>query len=120
MNNWNFTGRLGQDAELRYSPDGKAIASFSVAVESGYGDKKTTTWPRCAMFGKRGEAVAPYLKKGTQVAISGKLSERKWKDKEGVERSTLEVRVNDLTLIGGKPDGAQTKPNKEIDDDMPW
>ena len=120
MNTWNFTGRLGQDAELRYSPDGKAIASFSVAVESGYGDKKTTTWPRCAMFGKRGEAVAPYLKKGTQVAISGELSERKWKDKEGAERSTLEVRVNDLTLISGKPDGAQTKPNKEIDDDMPW
>lgn len=125
MNNWNFTGRLGKDAEVRYMPNGDAVAVFSVAIDFGYGDKKGTIWPRCSMFGKRSEAVAPYLKKGAQVAISGYLSERKWTNKEGVEQTTLEVRVNDLTLVGGKQDSqtsapGPSKPAKfdDFDDDL--
>jgi len=131
MNNWNFTGRLGKDAELRYLPNGDAVASFSVAVDFGYGDKKGTIWPRCSMFGKRAESVEPYLKKGAQVAIHGELSERKWTDKEGVEKTSLELRVTDLTLVGGKSEGAPEKSEKpkpsatgakadDFDDDIPF
>jgi len=96
MNNWNFTG--------------DAVVSFSVAVDFGYGEKKGALWPKCTIFGKRGEAVAPYLKKGQQVAVSGELSESKWTNKEGVEQKSLELRVNDVTLVGGKSDGGETKP----------
>ena len=131
MNNWNFTGRLGKDAELRYLPNGDAVLNFSAAVDFGYGEKKGTIWTRCSMFGKRGEAVAPYLKKGQQVAISGELSERKWTNKEGVEQTTQEVRVSELTLVGGKPDGGNdpsAKPyqkatgakHDDIDSDLPY
>jgi len=126
MNNWNFTGRLGRDAEVRFLPNGDAITSFSVAVDFGYGEKKGAIWPRCTMFGKRGEAVAPYLKKGAQVAISGELAQSKWTNKEGVEQLSLEVRVNDLTLVGGKTEAAPDKPKTaaaksgDIDDDLPW
>lgn len=99
MNAWNFTGNVGKDAEQRFIPSGESIVSFSVAVKSGYGDKALTTWVRCAMWGKRGEAVLPYLKKGQLVGVSGEAALREY-EKDGVTKSSLEVRVNDLTLLG--------------------
>mgnify|MGYP001176831431 FL=1 len=107
MNVWSFVGNLGKDAETRYLQSGDPVVSFSVGVNAGYGDKATTTWARCSMFGKRGEAVAPYLVKGQQVAISGEASLREYTDKQGQSRASLEVRVNDLTLVGKKPEGQQ-------------
>lgn len=111
MNNWSFTGNLGKECEQRVTPNGDAIVSFSVAVKSGFGDKETTTWARCAMFGKRGEAVAPYLNKGQQVAIVGEVTLREY-EKDGQKRHSLEVRVNDLTLIGGKPSSSDSAPQQ--------
>ena len=112
MNSLNATGRIGKDCETRFTSGGDAITAFALAIDSGYGDKKVTTWLNCSMFGKRGEAVAPYLKKGGQVAISGELTNREYQDKEGNKRFSLVLRVNDLTLIGGKPDSA-AKPKPE-------
>lgn len=105
MNSWNFTGNLGGDAETRFTPAGDAIVSFSVGVKSGYGEKASTTWARCSMFGKRGQAVADYLLKGQLVGVVGELSAREWEDKQGQKRTSLEVRVNDLTLLGKRNDG---------------
>jgi len=102
MNVLNFTGNCGRDAEVRFTAGGDAITSFSVALSSGYGDKKVTTWLNCSMFGKRGEAVSAYIKKGSQVAVSGEFTARPYTTKEGAERLSLDVRVNDLTLLGGK------------------
>lgn len=105
MNIFCFTGRLTKDCETRFLPNGTAVASFSVAIESGYGDKKIVSYINCALWGKKdGTAlpVAPYLKKGTQVAISGEFSARPYTNKEGVEKISLDVRVNDLTLLGSK------------------
>ena len=102
MNVLNFTGNAGRDAETRYTPNGDAITSFSVALTSGYGEKKLTTWINCSMFGKRGESVAQYIKKGTQVAVSGEFAARPYQTKEGVEKLSLECRVNDLTLLGNR------------------
>ena len=125
MNNWNFTARLGKDAEMRYLPNGDAVLSFNAAIDFGYGEKKGTIWPRCSMFGKRAEAVAPYLKKGQQVAISGELSERKWTNKEGVEQTIMEVRVGELTLVGGKSEAtarpqARVPKLDDLNDDIPY
>lgn len=105
MNNLNFTGNCGRDGEIRYTPTGDAVMSFSVALTSGYGDKKITTWLNCNLWGKRAESLAPYIKKGAQVAISGEFTARPYKAKDGAEKLSLEVRVNDLTLVGGKVDG---------------
>ena len=104
MNIWNFTGNLGNTAEQRLTSGGDSVVSFSVAVKSGYGDKAQTTWANCAMFGKRGEAVLKYLAKGQLVGVSGEATLRKYTNKNGVEGSSLDVRVNDLTLLGGKAD----------------
>ena len=106
MNAWQFTGNVGKDAESRFLPNGDPVVSFSVGVKSGYGEKATTTWARCAMFGKRAELVSQYLTKGQLVGISGEVTLREWNDKEGQKRNSLEVRVNDLTLLG-KKDGQQ-------------
>ncbi len=101
MNNFNFTGNLGKDAEVKYLQSGTAICEFSVAVKSGYGDKEKTNWVRCAMFGKRAEGgLPPYLKKGTQVAISGELELQEWENDKG-KGSALSVKVENIDLIGG-------------------
>jgi single-strand DNA-binding protein len=123
MNVFNFTGNLGRDCETRFTPNGDAVTNFSVGVTSGYGDKSTTTWVNCNLWGKRGESVAPYLKKGTQVAISGELTNRQYVDKEGNEKYSLEVRVNDLTLVGSKQANSEarqpagTKPGSNLPED---
>lgn len=116
MNSWNFTGNLGNDCEQRYTQSGDAVVSFSVGVKAGFGDKATTTWAKCAMFGKRGEAVAPYLKKGTLVGVVGEVNNREYQDKEGQKRYSLDVRVNDLTLLGGKSDRSESNaPSQPAD-----
>lgn len=131
MNSLNFTGGLGRDAETRFTPSGDAITSFSVALTSGYGEKKITTWLNCSLFGKRGDSLAPYLKKGAQVAISGEFTARPYTTKEGIEKLSLDVRVNDLTLIGGMSEGGNGntqrqdhKPNEQdihdIESDIPF
>lgn len=139
MNSWNFTGNLGGDCETRHLPNGDPIVSFSVGVKAGYGDKATTTWARCSMFGKRGQSVAEYLTKGQLVGISGEMSAREWVDKEGLKRTSIEVRVSDLTLLGkrdGQPAAAppQQRPQPrpaapqagsaanlaDMDDDVPF
>lgn len=112
MNVWNFTGNLGADAESRFTPGGDAVVSFSVGVKSGFGDRATTTWARCQMWGKRGEAVAPYLTKGQLVGVSGEVSLREYDKKDGSKGFSLEVRVNDLTLLG-KRDSADGAPARQ-------
>jgi len=101
MNIWNFTGNLGKDSEVRYLPSGEAICTFSVAVSSGYGDKKKTTWPNCALFGKAASGNLPkYLTQGTQVAVSGEVTLDEWEANDGTKRTTLKVNVLKIDLIG--------------------
>jgi len=104
MNIFTFTGNLGADVETKSLPNGTPVASFPVAVKSGYGDKAKTTWVRCALFGKRAEGgLIQYLTKGTQVAISGEMNLEQW-ESGGEKKSAVKVAVNSLDLIGGKPE----------------
>ena len=134
MNSWNFTGNLGRDAEQRFTTNGDSVVSFSVGVKSGFGEKASTTWTNCSMFGKRGESALRYLKKGTQVGIVGEVNNREYQDKEGQKRYSLDVRVSDMTLLGSKPSGESApseKPQRnaqgaqggamgDMDDDIPF
>ena len=132
LNVWCFTGRLGRDAEIRHLSTGSQVLEFSLAVDVGFGDKKTTIWPKCSMFGDRGGKLAQYLTKGTQVAVSGEVNLREWQDRDGGKRSTLEVRVDKVEMIGSKRDDAGPRqepqkrdPNKPQaqsfdDDDIPF
>ena len=120
MNNITVAGTLGKDAEIKYMPNGDPVASFSVADQQG--KDKPTIWWACQLFGKRATSLAPYLLKGGAVTVSGNVSEREWQDKEGQKRYSLEVRVNELTLLGGKTYESsqapqqQAKPKPSMDD----
>ena len=125
MNNLNFTGGLPRDAEVRFTAKGDPIVAFSVSLTSGYGDNKVTNWINCTGFGKRYEALAPYLLKGTQVAISGEFTLRPWEGKEGKSGISPDVRVNEVTLTGGKSDGAPRAKeaaavDADFDQDVPF
>ena len=95
-----LVGRLGQDPDVRYTPDGRAVTNISMATSETWKDKNTgqrqerTEWHRVVFFGKLAEIAAEYLKKGSQVYIEGKLQTRKWQDKTGQDRYTTEVVVD--------------------------
>jgi len=113
MNILTATGNLGRDCEVRFMADATPVGSFSFALSSGYGKNAKTTWIDCSLFGKRAETLAPMLLKGTQIGITGEISLRPYKAKDGTEKSSLECRVNDVTLLGGKSDkpaGAGSAP----------
>ena len=110
MNVYTFTGNLARDAKINSTEKGDSVGSFSVGVKSGYGDKAVTNWINCSLWGKRADSLAPYLMKGQGVAISGELSLRKYKSKDGTEGASMEVRVQDVTLIGNKEDRAPMTP----------
>ena len=99
--------------------NGDPIASFSFALNSGYGDKQITTWLSCSLFGKRATTLAPMLLKGTKIGISGELTNRPYTAKDGTEKFSLDLRVNDVTLLG-KPTGqaseAPTKQSLPVED----
>lgn len=102
MNKISATGRLAADCEVRFTPSGDAIANFRLASDIGIGDKKSTNWFACTIFGKRGEAIAPHLIKGTQVTVFGSLTLREWTNKENVKQISPDLRVDEIVLQGSK------------------
>lgn len=105
MNVWTFTGRLGADAELRSTQSGEKVLSFRVANDVGFGDRKTTQWVECSLWGRRGEAISQYMTKGKQVCVSGELSLREFQKRDGTAGSGLSVRVSEVDLMGGRDSG---------------
>ena len=104
MNVFTGIGRLGRDAEVRHTQAGKPITTFAVAIEDGFGDNKTTTWLDCAMFGERGEKIASYIRKGDRIGVTGSIRLDTYTTRDGVEKSKVALRVQDVTLLSGKQD----------------
>lgn len=104
MNNATFAGRLGRDAETRFTQAGDPVTGFSIAVDERRKGEKTTLWVDCSIWGERGEKVAQYLTKGTPVAVSGQVGVRTYQA-NGETRATLTLRVAELTLLGSASDG---------------
>lgn len=104
-------GNLGADPEVRYMPQGGAVANLSIATSEIYKDKATgqpkevTEWHRVVMYGKLAEIAGEYLRKGSKCYIEGKLKTRKWQDQQGIERYTTEIVANEMQMLDGKPDG---------------
>lgn len=104
MKQITIAGRAGKPGELRRTQNGDPVLSFSVAVDDGYGDKKSTMWFDCSVWGKRAQSLEPHINKGTALTLTGDLGRR---EHEG--KTYLTVRVNELTLQGGgeKPERQQ-------------
>jgi single-strand DNA-binding protein len=106
-------GTLGKDPELKYTPQGTAVAKWSMATNSSYKDKQSgewkeqTEWHNIVAWQRTAEVAAEYLKKGRQVYIEGRLQTRSWDDKEtGAKKYMTEIVVNEMVLVGGRPEGS--------------
>jgi single-strand DNA-binding protein len=103
-------GRLGKDPEVRYTPDGTAVATFSVATSKEWktrdtGEKKERTdWHRVVAWRRLAEICGEYLSKGRQVYIEGSLQTREWADQQGNKRWTTEVVANEMQMLGSRGD----------------
>ena len=104
-----LVGNLGKDAEVRVTPGGQSVASFSIATTENWtskeGEKKEQTeWHRIVLWGKPAESLQPYLVKGKQVYLEGRLQTRQW-EKEGQKHYTTEVKADKIVLLGGGAGG---------------
>jgi single-strand DNA-binding protein len=106
-----LVGNLGKDPEVRYMPNGNAVANITIATSESWKDKTTgenqekTEWHRVVLFRRLGEIAGEYLKKGSQVYIEGKLQTRKWQDNNGQDRYTTEIIANEMQMLGGRAGG---------------
>jgi len=128
MKNITIGGTVGKDAVMRRTQAGEPILGFSVAVDDGYGENKSTMWFDIALWGKRGDAIGKFLTKGTKVCVTGEFGQRHHEGK-----TYFTCRASDITLMGGgekKPaqdrtsydDRSEVKPDfsRDLDDDLPF
>ena len=129
-------GVLGNTPDLKTAGNGNAIVSFSLATSESWKNKQgekqeSTQWHRCVAYGKLGEIIAQYAGKGDKLYVEGKLNTREWQDKDGNKRQTTEIVVEDMQLMGNKPQGQpvqqpQRQPAQQqsaaddFDDDIPF
>jgi len=101
-------GNLGKDPEVRYMPNGNAVANITLATSESWKDKSSgeqqekTEWHRVVMFRRLGEIAGEYLKKGSKVYIEGKLQTRKWQDNSGNDRYTTEIVANEMQMLDSR------------------
>ncbi len=110
-----LVGNLGNDPEIRYMPNGGAVANITIATSDSWRDKATgeqrekTEWHRVVLFGKLAEVAGEYLRKGSQVYIEGQLQTRKWQNQQGQDQYTTEVVVQGfngvMQMLGGRAQG---------------
>jgi single-strand DNA-binding protein len=135
-----LVGNLGRDAEVRYTPGGAPVASFSIATTENWTSKdgekhEQTEWHRIVLWGKQAETLQPYLTKGKQIFVEGRLQTRQWDDKDGNKRYTTEIRGDRVVLLssgggGGAgrqqaraasgPDETMEPVSDLTDDDIPF
>lgn len=110
-----LVGNLGKDPEIRYMPNGGAVANLTVATSETWKNKQTgeqeekTEWHRIVMFNRLGEIAGEYLKKGSKVYLEGKLQTRKWQDNNGQDRYTTEIVADELQMLDSRGDGGGQK-----------
>lgn len=119
FNKITLVGNLGRDPELRYTPQGTPVCSFSLATNERRKDRSSgenadiTTWFRVTLWGRQAETASQYLTRGRPVYIEGRLRVEEWTDRDGKPRHTLEVNATDMQFIGGgRGDEAGSPPAK--------
>ena len=135
-------GNLGRDPEMRYMPNGEAVANFSIATTEQWKDKNgerqsRTEWHNITLYRRLAEIAGQYLKKGAQVYIEGRIQSRKYTGRDGVERTAYEIIASEMKMLGARagddgnadvpepprrqePAAAPAKQAEDIDDDVPF
>ena len=112
LNNCNLIGNVGQDPQIKRFESGDKVATFAIAVTEKYNDRngnrqEKTEWINLVVNGKLVEVVEQYVRKGTQLYVSGKLTTRKYTNANGEEKTISEIRVRDIVLLGSKPEASE-------------
>ncbi|MEP4891221.1 MAG: single-stranded DNA-binding protein [Aliiglaciecola sp.] len=102
-----LVGNIGQDPEVRYMPNGNAVANLSLATSESWKDQsgqmqERTEWHRLTMYRRLAEIAGEYLRKGSQIYVEGKLQTRKWQDQSGQDKYTTEIIVDQMQMLGGR------------------
>lgn len=134
------SGNIGKDADQRWTPNGKCIASFSLPVKQGYGEHEKTSWVQCRLFGAKAEKLPQYLIKGLKITVTGEFVLDEWTDQQGNKRTMPVIIVNDIDFgSSGKkqeprsdnfqqnqpvnrnnPAASSNEPPMDFDDDIPF
>jgi single-strand DNA-binding protein len=120
-----IVGRLGKDPEVRYTPNGQAVANFTVATSDNWTDKTSgekqekTEWHRIVVWGRLAELSRDYLKKGKQVYVDGRLQTRSWDDKDGNKKYITEIVANNIQFLGSATDRTETHSSSDGIDYIP-
>ncbi len=112
LNKVMLIGNLGRDPEVRFTPDGSPVASFSIATGETWTDKsgnrqERTEWHNIVAWNKLADLAKRYLSKGRQVYIEGRIRTREWDDRDGNKRRTTEIIATQMVLLGSRPQGAE-------------
>lgn len=124
LNKVMIIGHLGRDPEMRYTPSGRPVTTFTIAVSRSWntadGERRTETeWFNIVAWGNLAEICKQYLYKGQQVYIDGRLQTRRWEDKEGQKHTSVEVVANEMMMLGDRRDSSsQTQESAEQTDDV--
>lgn len=125
MNKVQLIGRLVDDPTLRYTKSNIAVANYTIAINTGYGEKQQTDYINISTWGKTGEFVSNYFKKGQAIAIVGRLKNNNYEDKNGNKKYTTEVVTEEIQFVGDKKQEESSANDKSIymddltiDDDM--
>ena len=111
-------GNLGQDPEIRYTPNGSAVCNLTLATNESWKDKESgerherTEWHRLVFFGRLAEIVQEYLHKGSQIYVEGRIQTRKWQSQNGDERTTTEIIVSEMQILGARSNTAEYDSDK--------
>ena len=116
LNKVILIGNTGKDPEIRYMPNGKPVASFSIATSESWKDKATgekkesTEWHNCTAFDKLAEIIGQYVKKGQPLYVEGRIKTEKYTGKDGAEKYSTKIVVNEMKMLGGGKGEGGAKP----------
>ena len=127
MNKVHLIGNLTKDPELRYTKQNTPVASYTIAINSRYGEQQQTDFINISSWGKSGEFVSKYFQKGQPIAITGRLKNRNYEDSNGVKHYSMEVVTEDIEFVGSKKEEVKIEPREEFvpnfnieDGELPW
>ena len=124
LNKVMVIGHLGKEPEMRYTPSGRPVTTFSVAVSRSWntadGERRSETeWFNIVSWGNLAEICKQYLHKGQQVYIEGRLQTRRWEDKEGQKHTNVEVVANEMMMLGDRKDYNKDSQEEKQDEELP-
>ena len=125
-----LVGKLGQDPEGRFTPQGTAVTNLSVATNESWKNQNgelqdRTEWHRVVMYGKMAETANEYMHKGQMVYVEGRLQTNEWEDQNQIKRRTTEIKCDNFTMLGRRSDtniqsGNRSEKPEQDDDDLPF